>query len=298
MSAPTPHEQAAAAALPSDSNSHSHSKTVAAASTLTAPNHAASPSQSSSTSPSPSHLHPSTSTPTITSVVTDEVLKSAVLTGQHLHSDSSSQAAAEESSNLTLNCKWNAKSYELVCPATVTVGYVKTQLALLTNVRPHHQKLIMKTSPPNQRLLDDRLLSDLGVKTNAKVMMIGNVEKDLIIDDADKLSSGLVDDLDYDYRPVVSVADSLLADPAIRAKMDKYGARLAESVTLINPLRPGKALLVLDLDYTLFDMHGVSSDWNVLRRPYTHQFLTAAYQHFELVLWSQTSWRWLELKVR
>ena len=70
-----------------------------------------------------------------------------------------------------------------------------------------------------------------------------------------------------------------------------------DTFTLINPIRPGKKLLVLDLDYTLFDMKGTSEDWRVLKRPGTHRFLTAMYQHYEIVIWSQTSWRWLELKL-
>ena len=32
-------------------------------------------------------------------------------------------------------------------------------------------------------------------------------------------------------------------------------------------------------------------------RPYMDQFLTAAYQHYDLCVWSQTSWRWLETKL-
>lgn len=32
-------------------------------------------------------------------------------------------------------------------------------------------------------------------------------------------------------------------------------------------------------------------------RPYMDQFLTAIYEHYDLVVWSQTSWRWLETKL-
>ena len=72
---------------------------------------------------------------------------------------------------------------------------------------------------------------------------------------------------------------------------------MQDTFCLINPLRPGKKLLVLDLDYTLFDMKGTSEDWKVLKRPFTHRFLTRMYAHYELVVWSQTSWRWLEVKL-
>lgn len=104
--------------------------------------------------------------------------------------------------------------------------------------------------------------------------------------------------LDYDYRPSDLLA--LRTDPGIVAKLDKCYSVIRDQFTLINPLRPGKKLLVLDLDYTLFDMRSEphpESGWNILRRPFTHRFLTAAYQHYEIVIWSQTSWRWLELKL-
>ena len=34
-----------------------------------------------------------------------------------------------------------------------------------------------------------------------------------------------------------------------------------------------------------------------MKRPYTDAFLTAVYAHYDLCIWSQTSWRWLELKL-
>jgi len=127
--------------------------------------------------------------------------------------------------------------------------------------------------------------------------MIGNPEEDMITDDADKVNNELVDDLDYDY--VKSELIALQDDPKIKAKLDKYWGVIQNQFTLINPIRSGKKLLVLDLDYTLFDMKGEpdASGWKVLRRPFTHRFLTACYQQYELVIWSQTSWRWLELKL-
>lgn len=79
--------------------------------------------------------------------------------------------------------------------------------------------------------------------------------------------------------------------------MEKCWLQVRDTFTLINPLRAGKKLLVLDLDYTLFDMKTKSDDWRLLRRPGTHRFLTAMYAQFDLVVWSQTSWRWLELKL-
>lgn len=77
----------------------------------------------------------------------------------------------------------------------------------------------------------------------------------------------------------------------------------------MNPPREGKPLLVLDLDHTLLDFSSKSLQRDVstqtpgqgeaarMKRPYMDEFLTKCYQHYDMVVWSQTSWRWLETKL-
>lgn len=47
---------------------------------------------------------------------------------------------------------------------------------------------------------------------------------------------------------------------------------------MFNEPRPGKKLLVLDIDYTLFDHRSVAETGIELMRPYLHEFLEAAYK--------------------
>jgi ubiquitin-like domain-containing CTD phosphatase 1 len=73
----------------------------------------------------------------------------------------------------------------------------------------------------------------------------------------------------------------------IRAKLD---SRIKLDLKkLINPPRPGKACLVLDIDYTLFDHRWhtqVKEEWKKdkgqvipeFQRPYLHQFLATCYE--------------------
>lgn len=89
-------------------------------------------------------------------------------------------------------------------------------------------------------------------------------------------------------------------------------------VHIINPPRISstgkcKPLLVLDLDHTLLDFsaksltenghseHSIGSVddhiANNLKRPHMDDFLTWTYKYYDLVVWSQTSWRWLEIKL-
>ncbi|KAI9548227.1 Ubiquitin-like domain-containing CTD phosphatase 1 [Dissostichus eleginoides] len=56
----------------------------------------------------------------------------------------------------------------------------------------------------------------------------------------------------------------------------------------MNPPREGKGLLVLDVDYTLFDHKSCAETGQELMRPYLHEFLTSAYEDYDIVIWSAT----------
>jgi hypothetical protein len=187
--------------------------------------------------------------------IDEKQLQQAITAGQHQQHGRA--AATADSTNFHILAKWKTHQYTLFVPAEATVGFMKMSIALLTNVRPHHQKLVLAGA--KGKLQDDALLQSLGLKPGSsnKLMVIGNPEDQLVMDDDDKAAAlEPFDDLDVDYRPSELLA--LRDDPTIRAKVEKYYARVKDTFTLINPIRPNKKLLVLDLDYTLFDMKGSS----------------------------------------
>ena len=54
---------------------------------------------------------------------------------------------------------------------------------------------------------------------------------------------------------------------------------------------------MLDLDYTLIDCKALNNPLVEVMRPGLHDFLAVCYEHYDIVIWSQTSWRALEAKV-
>lgn len=126
-------------------------------------------------------------------------------------------------------------------------------------------------------------------------MMMGTPDKHVKRDIHDLDPSDLPDvinDLDQDYLPD---RDDARVNKENRAKLQKRIENI--DVRIIHEARPGKKLLVLDLDYTLFDMKSPAEHMHELRRPGLMEFMTLAYQHYDIVVWSQTSWKWLEMKL-
>ena len=56
-------------------------------------------------------------------------------------------------------------------------------------------------------------------------------------------------------------------------------------IKVLNEPREGKKLLVLDIDYTLFDHRSVAETGTELMRPFLHEFLASAYEDYDIVIW-------------
>jgi hypothetical protein len=58
----------------------------------------------------------------------------------------------------------------------------------------------------------------------------------------------------------------------------------------------GKKCLVLDIDYTLFDLNSSAERPDELARPYLHEFLGACYEFYDIIIWSATNMKWVEVR--
>jgi len=122
-----------------------------------------------------------------------------------------------------------------------------------------------------------------------KIMLVGTPEEEIFIYEEHK------EEIEPEEVEEELVQVDLSKDVVVIEKLNRVISVI--DIALIHPPRKGKKLLVLDLDYTIFDMKSSAPSFIDLKRPFTDEFLTAAYTHFDIVVWSQTSWRWLELKL-
>lgn len=67
---------------------------------------------------------------------------------------------------------------------------------------------------------------------------------------------------------------------------------------MFNEPRDDKKLLVLDIDYTLYDHKYPAENFESLRRPYLHELLKEVYPYYDIMIWSATSMKWIEVKMK
>ncbi|XP_021740433.1 ubiquitin-like domain-containing CTD phosphatase [Chenopodium quinoa] len=209
--------------------------------------------------------------------------------GEERASSSSSSLMATMEEEMTLTVKWSGKEYTVRVCGDDTVGELKRRICQVTEVLPKRQKLLYPKIVGPKLADDSTLISQLPFKSSVKMTMIGTVEDDLIIDPVD--SPEIVDDFELGQDEAVDLKDKEVNKQKLRRRIDQY------KIKVRNPCRKGKKLLVLDIDYTLFDHRSTAENPLQLMRPYLHDFLTAAYAEYDIMIWSATSMKWVELKM-
>nr|XP_015204796.1 PREDICTED: ubiquitin-like domain-containing CTD phosphatase 1 [Lepisosteus oculatus] len=150
--------------------------------------------------------------------------------------------------------KWGGQEYSIttLCEED-TVFDLKQSIKSLTGVLPERQKLLgLKVK--GKAAEDDIKLGTLKLKPNTKIMMMGSREESL----EDVLgpppeNDDVINDFDFEEEVIeVENREENLAKIARRVKDYK--------VEILNPPREGKRLLVLDVDYTLFDTQRITQN--------------------------------------
>lgn len=215
-------------------------------------------------------------------------------------------ALMEKEEEYTLVAKYGKEKITLSdLHVTTTILSVKTILAEKTGILPKRQKLVgLKCLSSNMTLMDDHTLAEVKFNAKKQFILMGTREEAIFVDPSKKDDlPDVVDDFDLEW---VAGSDEWVKHVANGKLLQEFTE--STQIHIMNEPRKGKPLLVLDLDHTLLDFsskHLARADSYqvgdrsaaVLKRPYMDQFLTAVYPHYDLVVWSQTSWRWLETKL-
>ncbi|RUS83294.1 hypothetical protein EGW08_008916, partial [Elysia chlorotica] len=174
---------------------------------------------------------------------------------------------------------------------TQTVKDLKQAIYERTHVQPTRQKLLGLKIKLNE-LTDETPLSALQLRPNMKIMLMGTKEEQIEkISETPKDMPEVLNDFDIEEEDVaIEDREEFLAKIERRVKTYK--------INTLNECRPGKKLLVLDIDYTLFDHRSTAEQANELMRPYLHEFLTEAYKNYDIVIWSATGMKWIETKLK
>jgi ubiquitin-like domain-containing CTD phosphatase 1 len=149
-------------------------------------------------------------------------------------------------------------------------------------------------------------------------ILMGTPEEEIFIDPCtigmDNLPD-IVNDFDFDFN---AGSEEWIQHRANDMNLKQFTQQTP--IHIMNEPRPDKPLLVLDLDHTLVDFssksllqqqqHDTTTTTNssrsilpgqglaaTMKRPYMDEFLSQCYVHYDIVIWSQTSWRWLETKL-
>lgn len=189
--------------------------------------------------------------------------------------------------------KWSGKEYQVdsLSPSD-TVGTLKDVIRKLTGVLPERQKLLNlkhKGKTPD----DEVHLSAMNMKPGFKIMMMGSLEEEIeAVSLPPEDLPDVVNDFDIPEGEEVDICNREVYLSKITKRISDY--KIVER----NPPRQGKKLLVLDIDYTLFDHRSPAETGYELMRPYLHEFLTEAYKDYDIVIWSATSMKWIEEKMK
>lgn len=195
--------------------------------------------------------------------------------------------------------KWNKQDLVFDLQGTQTLSELKSLIFEKTNILPDRQKLMglkLKVAGPitNTTTIDELNLS-------SKIMLMGTPEEIITEFNASQtVQPDLSEGQEEEQQDTTWIEDPetipLEKREEVRTKLERRIQTYQGKI--LNEPRPGKKLVVLDIDYTLFDHRSSAETGAELMRPFLHEFLTTIYEHYDIGIWSATSMKWIESKMK
>lgn len=200
----------------------------------------------------------------------------------------------DEEKEINLKIKFQGRDLAVRVERTETVANLKRRLEESTHVLSKKQKLLGLKTRDGRLPTDETPLGDVVV--GPKIMLMGTPEEVHLEVAAQEVSPHVQvhDDFDdiLDRTPTVN----LIERPEIIEKLKRRKA--AAIIKEVQPPRQGKKCAVFDIDYTIFALDSKSENPRELARPYLHEFFAAIYPHYDIIIWSATSMKWIETKLK
>lgn len=182
--------------------------------------------------------------------------------------------------------------------STSTVETLKVHLEKETRVNVSKQKLLgLKYKNGSGSIDDTTRLCDLSL-ADKKIMLLGTPDEGFQqLHVQEEIAPHFQEAEEEDDQKDIEIGVKLIDRPDIQRKLAQ---RIAKAhVKELHPPRQGKRCVVLDIDYTFFDLGSTSERPVDLLRPGTIEFLTHVYQKdFDIVIWSATSMKWIDVKLK
>ncbi|XP_003747003.1 ubiquitin-like domain-containing CTD phosphatase 1 [Galendromus occidentalis] len=188
--------------------------------------------------------------------------------------------------------KWAGREFPIEdLEDSTTLADLKKILEEKTDVRRERQK-IFGLKCKGKPAVDSDHMRDMGLKEKQKIMMVGSSEETIMkAMELPDVKPEVVNDFD--------IEEVIIAVPQRQEFLDKIQRRVSTiKINQFTEPRENKKLLVLDIDYTLFDHRSSAESAAELKRPFLHEFLTAAYEDYDIVIWSATSMKWIDVKMK
>lgn len=198
--------------------------------------------------------------------------------------------------DITLLIKFQGQDLNVHASATDTVASVKRQLEDKTRVLAKKQKLLGLKTCQGRPPTDDTAVGDL--RSGSKILLMGTPEEMHQAIAAQEVAPHVQvhDDLDDDLDNMPRSVQQLLNRPEIQQKLQRRTQ--AAVIKQLHAPRLGKKCAVFDIDYTIFALDSKSENPLELARPYVHELFAGIYPHFDIIIWSATSMKWIDTKLR
>lgn len=205
---------------------------------------------------------------------------------------------------LVFEVAFGKEKHNISLPGDSLVEDLKAQIVELVGVSANNQKLVGLP-----KAADDAPLRSLALKRpSQKIMLMGTRDEALRAAKAaeeaaaaaaqEAAEASAADVVEGGDEEINLDPDDVSSNPKFLALCDKRVDNYKPKV--IAGLRPdAKALLVLDIDYTLIDHRSVAETPIEMMRPFLHDMLAAAYAAgYDIIIWSATGMSWIEVKMR